>query len=415
MLQYVPLATHGFPLWLRTTHWINALFLGFLIRSGIQILAALPKLYWRDDAIPKTEWIKFTTQGVPEERPWVSQEEQIAVSSWLGQPGGSNLGLGRYWHFFALLFWLLNGIVYLTLLFITGEWTRLLPVSWSVFPQAWQLLLSYLSLHPPVADTFHPYNPLQQMIYSGVVFVLCPFMILTGAAQSAAFEVRFPWYTKLFGGRQAARSLHFLGLLVVVLFTIMHTALVVSVGFPQTIGDIILGQHQSQQGLAIALGAGIITAIFLIYGLTSWYTRRFPRRIQYALRLLINPLRRVLFPPVTTSPPYTKSQISPFFRAAGFLPQNEHYQTLVQNHFQEWRLEVKGLVEQPLCLSLTELHNLPKQTQITRLHCIPLLSNQDAGGLPESDCFEKAPFRWEKKAVGMASQAASIAVSCHEE
>jgi hypothetical protein len=54
----------------------------------------------------------------------------------LGQPGGSNLGLGRSWHFFAAIFWMLYGFVYMALLFASGEWDRLVPTSWQIFPNA---------------------------------------------------------------------------------------------------------------------------------------------------------------------------------------------------------------------------------------------------------------------------------------
>ena len=125
-----------FPFWLRTSHWINAFFLGLLARAGIQILAALPKLYWKEGAVPGTEWLKFTRKQLPTDRVWISLEEEIEVPTLIAQPGGNNLGLGRHWHFFSALFWILNGAVYVVLLFATDEWRRLLPTSWSVFPDA---------------------------------------------------------------------------------------------------------------------------------------------------------------------------------------------------------------------------------------------------------------------------------------
>src|SRR5205823_4444608 len=144
-------------------------------------------------------------------------------------------------------------IVYVVLLFSTGEWSRLIPTSWSIFPQAWDTFLTYISLHIPPASDFHPYDPLQQLAYAAVVFLLGPFMLLTGAAMSPAIEARFPWYIKLFGGRQVARSLHFLSLIAFTLFIIVHTALVLIVHFSDNIENIVLGSMNGNFGLAVTI------------------------------------------------------------------------------------------------------------------------------------------------------------------
>jgi len=149
------IATLGFPLWLRATHWINVLFLGLLVRAGIQILGAYPRLYWQDSSTPGKEWLKFTRKPIPKDRLWISLEQETDVPAVLGQPGGNNLGLGRHWHFFAVLFWILNGVVYVVLLFVTGEWSRLIPTSWSIFPAAWQTFLTYATFHLPPASAMN--------------------------------------------------------------------------------------------------------------------------------------------------------------------------------------------------------------------------------------------------------------------
>ena len=79
-------------------------------------------------------------------------DEAVEVSPWIALPGGRhNLGIGRHWHFCAVVFWVLNGLVYLACLFGTGEWRRLVPTSWDIFPAAWQTFLSYATLHLPPA------------------------------------------------------------------------------------------------------------------------------------------------------------------------------------------------------------------------------------------------------------------------
>ena len=152
-----------FPLWIRFAHFINIIFITLLIRSGIEILTSLPKLYWNDNAKPGTEWIKFTRKKIPKDRLWISLEEEESYSSWIALPGRKNLGLGRHWHFFSLIFWIINGAVYFVLLFTSNEWPRLVPTSWSIIPQALNTAMEYASFQfPPPGD---PYNPLQQLMY----------------------------------------------------------------------------------------------------------------------------------------------------------------------------------------------------------------------------------------------------------
>lgn len=364
------LADLGFPGWLRATHWINVFFIGYLLRSGVQILAAYPRLYWNDNTQPGTEWIKFTTKDPPTDKLWTTLDQEEEVSPVLAQPGKSNLGLGRHWHFLAALFWILNGLVYVVLLFASGEWRRLIPTSWSIVPEAMRTFATYATFHLPPASAFHPYDPLQQLTYAAVVFMLAPFLIVTAAAQSPALEAQFPWYPKLFGGRQRARSLHFLGLLAFVAFIIVHTALVFITGPGRNFGDIIFGQHEHDQGLAVALGIGLIAVILAVYALTSWASLRWPRALHNLLALPVRPFLKGLTYGSRSRQEYAPAAISPFFLVNGAPPDSAEYLDLLWRDFDGYRLEVDGLVEQPLYLSLAELQAMPKQHQITKHNCI---------------------------------------------
>lgn len=363
-------AALGFPVWIRATHWINVLFIGFLIRAGIQILGAYPRLYWNEHCTPGTEWLTLTRHRIQLDRPWTALEQEVKVPAWLGQPGGNNLGLGRHWHFSAVLFWILNGLAYVILLFATGEWPRLIPTSWAIVPAAWQTAITYVTLRQPPASAVHPFDPLQQLAYAGVIFLLAPFLILTGAAQSPAIEARFPRYARLFGGRQGARSLHFLGLVAFVVFIVMHTALVVYTGFGHNMANIIFGQPDRGQGQAIAIGLSLIALTLLTYGLTTWYSRVAPRHVQRALGALIAPPMRTLALHARSRQQYPPSAISPYFIVNGDPPATPEYQQLREGDFRDWRLEVCGLVAQPRSFSLAEVQALPTQTQITKHHCI---------------------------------------------
>jgi methionine sulfoxide reductase catalytic subunit len=382
-------ASLGFPIWLRITHYINLLFIGLLMRSGIQILAAHPRLYWSDSCDPKKEWLKVTKNKVPGDRLYTSMDDEEPVSPWLALPGGDNLGLGRHWHFFSVVFWVLNGIVYVVLLFATGEWSRLIPTSWSIFPQAWHTFLTYLSLHIPPASDFHPYDPLQQLAYAAVVFLLGPFMLLTGAAMSPAIEARFPWYIKLFGGKQGARSLHFLSLVAFLLFIIVHTALVLIVHFQDNIRNIVLDNQNGSFGLALVIAVIALIIVAAIYAWASVYTTRHRRQMQHALGVVVDPVRHALLHREVSKQRYSHSDITSYFWVNGEPPDTDEYERLAEHNFEDWELEVFGLVEQPLHLTLNDLRRLPKQTQITKHNCIQGWSGvAEWGGVPVTEILK---------------------------
>jgi thiosulfate reductase cytochrome b subunit len=366
----MPIDSIDFPFWLRFAHFINLIFITLLIRSGIEILSALPKLYFNDDAKPGSEWIKFTRKKMSEDKLWTSLEEEESFSSWIALPGHKNLGLGRHWHFFSMIFWFANGVAYYVLLFTSSEWTRLVPTSLDIFPQAIKDAMTYSTLHfPPPGD---PYNALQQLTYFGVVFLLGPFMIATGAAMSPAIAAQFPKYPKIFRGRQTARSLHFLGLLAFILFIIVHIIMVTAERFPENMGNIVLGNGGKGTSLSVAIGLFVllvITVVIIHVWCTSISLNR-PRFIQNTLDKIIMPVKRVLFRKAQSKQQFHRSEVSPFFRINGLPPDTKEYKELVQNNFDNYHLKVYGLVERQISYSIADLRSINKQTQITEHFCI---------------------------------------------
>ncbi|WP_220183631.1 cytochrome b/b6 domain-containing protein [Streptomyces diacarni] len=253
-----------FPVWLRVEHWLNVLFLTLLIRSGIEIIATHPKLYWRNDSRPGTEWARFTRKRMPKDKLYDTLDEEESYASIVSLPGHKQLGMGRHWHFVSVIGWILTGLVYVVLLFATGQWLRYVPTSWSVFPTAWDDLMTYLSFDLPPLLPGQPLDALQKLAYAGVIFLLAPFQILTGAAQSPAVEARFPRYVRLFGGRQAARSLHFLGLVAFLVFLAVHLTMIISWGWPELNALMIFGEVRDLNA-ALWLSLGILPA-------SSWST-----------------------------------------------------------------------------------------------------------------------------------------------
>ena len=227
---------HGFPAWLRITHYVNFFFL--ILSSGVacRFSWTTPGLYWNVHCTPGTDWLRLTPIEVPTDRLWTANDDNRHLSPWIGLPGYRHtVGMARHWHFFSVLFWVGNGLIFTVLLFGTGQWRRLVPASWSVVPDAWAVFVHYTTFHlPPEPNGFYHYNALQQLSYFGAVFVLAPLAIVTGPSMSPAFTSRFPWYPKLPGNRQIGRSLHFLVMCAFVAFLIPHVAMVVLPASPGT-------------------------------------------------------------------------------------------------------------------------------------------------------------------------------------
>ncbi len=357
----------GFFNWVGISHFINLLFISLLIRSGLEILSAHPRLYWNDDCRVGSEWLKFTRKVRPSDRLWTATDEQEPFSSWLALPGHMNLGIGRHWHFFSVIFWVLNGVVYVFLLFATGGWRRLLPTSLSIVPAAIHTAWIYAHFHLPPPG--HPYNPAQQLAYAGIVFVMAPLMIATGAAMSPAVAARFPGYIRMLGGRQSARSIHFLGLLAIGLFTVVHVTLVVIEDFPANMSYIIHGRH-TLEALSVAIGIGGLIGVVILHVWATKVSLRDPRLVQRALGVAIEPVRRGLLHHVRSRQAYPRSAISASFWVNGRPPETVEYQQMAQANFENWRLEVEGLVENPLQLALADLRAMRAHSQITLHHCI---------------------------------------------
>ncbi|WP_331254066.1 cytochrome b/b6 domain-containing protein [Modestobacter sp. VKM Ac-2983] len=230
---------------------------------------------------------------MPERELWTAEDEIQPYSPWISLPGRNNLGLGRHWHFWSVTGWIVVGALYVVLLVVTPQWRRLVPTSWEVFPDAWAALTAYLRLELPEHEGL--FNGLQQLAYFGVVFVLAPFQILTGFLMSPGISGRFPWLPRLFGGRQAVRSLHFLGLVAFVAFFLVHVALVVWHGFGEETAQIVLGSTGASDALAIAV---VLVGIAGVLAFNVWATRaslRSPDRVKGALEVGVDPVRRGLF------------------------------------------------------------------------------------------------------------------------
>lgn len=379
-----------FPAWLRVSHWVNVLFITLLIRSGIEIIATHPKFYGNDRSEPGTEWARFTRKSMPKDKLFDTLDEEESYSSIVSLPGHKKLGMGRHWHFFSVIGWTLTGAVYFVLLFATGQWHRYIPYSWSIFPTAWSDLLTYLSFDLPPLLPGQPFDAIQKLSYAFVLFVLAPFQLLTGLAQSPAIEARFPRYLRLWGGRQGARNLHLLGLLAFLGFTAVHILMIAVWGWGHLNALMIFGEVRDRT-LALALSLVIIAAIVAIHWAATVVSLKRPRLVQRALGAVVMSARKLLLRPMVSRQDYSAYKVSAQHRVNGKPPDSDSYKVLAVHDFTDWRLEVGGLVDNPMTLTLADLRDLPRQTQRVLHNCVQgWTSIGEWTGLPMRELVELA-------------------------
>ena len=361
-----------FPYWVVITHFLNLFFLLLLFRSGIEVLSAFPKLYWYDDCPPGREWLRLSKKmyGADSRRLWTSLDEEESWSPVVALPGRKNLGLGRHWHFLTVQFWILTGLVYVVLVLTTGYWHYLVPTRWALVPDSIRAVGTYLHFEIPAKIPGQPFEPAQKLTYFLVIFVLAPFQIATGAAMSPSVLARFPWYGRLFGGKQGARSLHFLGMCAFGAFLVLHVFMVIVHGVPKEFAAIVLGDPGGDRRLALALGLLGLAAVVVFHAVITWFSLRYRRATQRLLGVAVEPLERVLSRSWVSRQRFRRSDISAYHRVNGYPPADAGYREMAAGGFRSYRLDVGGLVERPVSLSLDDLRSWGTRSQITKHNCI---------------------------------------------
>ncbi|WP_019925467.1 molybdopterin-dependent oxidoreductase [Nocardia sp. BMG111209] len=361
-----------FPAFVVVTHALNILFVTLLIRSGIEVLSSFPKLYWSDGCPPGREWLRLSRKnyGADSRRTWVSLDEEEAWHPIVALPGRGHLGMGRHWHFLTVQFWVLTGLVYITMVFATGYWHYLVPDHWAIVPQAVRDVGTYLQfrLAPPLPG--QPFDAAQKLTYFAVVFLLAPLQIASGAGMSPAVLARFPRYGRLFGGKQAARSVHFLGMCAFCAFLAVHVSMVAVHGIPGEFGKIFLGSADAGPVAATVTGSLVLVVIVLVHIAATVFSRIRPRRTQQLLGIVVHRFEYVLSRLADSRQRYRRRDISEYHRINGHPPVDVGYRELAAAGFRDYRLAVGGLVADPLTLTLPELAALGFTRQITNHNCI---------------------------------------------
>jgi len=382
----VPVRT-GFPTWLRWEHFFNFFLMFFIMRSGIQILADHPRLYWNRNSTPGTEWFRFQ-RAVPKDKVYTSKDDSVTLPGWLGIPGiRHSVGLARKWHFSNDVFWLINGIIFYIFLFATDQWKRLVPLSWNVFPNAASVIIQYASLNFPANHGWTYYNGLQQITYFVTVFIAAPLAVCTGLLQSPAISNKIGIVGRLLN-RQVARTIHFCVLCYFILFVIVHVTMIFITGAFFNLNHMFVGidSHDSPDGFGIFCGAMLV--VIVTWLLASPMTIRHARFVQNAGDRTIGWIKAI-FEQWKPTNQYTEAQIAPFFWPNGTMPNSAYFDELAKNDFADYSLRVGGMVENPKTFSYAELKAMPKHEQITEHFCIQGWSGVAKwGGVAASDILD---------------------------
>lgn len=242
-----PTSPTGFPAWLSWAHFLNGFFLLFIVSSGLHIRS-------------KTRPIAFWTRRVREGA--TSRPTRLSIHTW--------------WHLVVVVLWVATGLVYVTLLAVSGYWMRLIPTDWAVVPNALSGALQYASLELPSNDSWRAYNSLQQLAYASTVVVAAPIALVTGLRLSPV------WPEKWMRARGPlsdtwARQAHRFVLWFYIAFTIVHTGLVLGTGATRNLNKMYAGLNDGESPLG-----WILFATSLAVMAAAWVLLRPPAQVAIA-------------------------------------------------------------------------------------------------------------------------------------
>jgi len=204
----------GFPAWLAWQHFLNAFFIVLIIRSGLEVRnTARPAAYWT-----RNNKGLIKTKGDP---------KRISLTLWF--------------HLSLDALWMINGVIFIVLLFVTGQWMRVVPTSWEVFPNILSAGIQYVSLTWPTENGWVNYNSLQQVTYFATIFIAAPLAFITGLRMSPAWSARWVRASKIYPV-ELARKIHFPVMIYFVAFIIIHVTLVLATNALRNLNHMYGGQ-----------------------------------------------------------------------------------------------------------------------------------------------------------------------------
>ena len=252
----------------RVTHWVRLVAMVCLIGSGLQIFNAYPRLHWgKFGSDHDTAWLAIEASGTPPKGSVTIGGTEFAspvlgvtirdgapvFQAFPGEltiPATRDLSSGRRWHFFWAWVFVLNGLLYLGTGLASGALQKkMFPTRAQLSPaHLWIEIKEHARFHFPKSEGARNYNAIQKLTYLAVLFVLLPLMVLTGLTMSPGVSAVLP-LADLFGGRQSARSLHFIGMNLLIAFIIVHVGLVLITGFWNLMRSMITGKFAIEKGV----------------------------------------------------------------------------------------------------------------------------------------------------------------------
>lgn len=252
----------------RVWHWVNAVTLLVMLMSGLGIFNAHPRLYWGEyGANADRPWLSVGSARVGarefgyvrlgarrfETTGWLGlwtddagRLQRKAVPAWATIPGRYDLAIARIWHLAFAWVLALGLLVYLAWSLANKHLQRDIHITRREWAPArlWGDVKHHARLRFPTGAAALRYSPLQKIAYALVLFVLLPLMIASGLGMSPATDAWAPIVTEAFGGRQSARSVHFLCAGGLVLFVLVHLAMVVLSGPWNGVRSMVTGGYR---------------------------------------------------------------------------------------------------------------------------------------------------------------------------
>jgi Ni/Fe-hydrogenase b-type cytochrome subunit len=256
----------------RLWHWLNVVAVLVMLMSGLMIFNAHPRLYWGQyGANFDRAWLEIgstATEGylrvgsaqVPTTGVlghWTDGDGVVrrrAFPHWATIPSYYSLALGRRWHLAFAWVLVVGLLAYWTVSLVNRHAQRdLTPRLSELRPShLWHDIKQHARLRFPTGEAALRYNTLQKLSYFGVLFVLLPLLVLTGLTMSPGMAASWSWLLDLFGGRQSARSIHFICAMLIVLFVLVHLAMVVLAGPLNEVRSMVTGWYRVPQPRAPA-------------------------------------------------------------------------------------------------------------------------------------------------------------------
>ncbi|WP_255536248.1 cytochrome b/b6 domain-containing protein [Pacificimonas pallii] len=254
----------------RVWHWTNMVAIFLLIGSGATIFNAHPRLYWgeyganfdpawlviddRQSATGPRGFVniggaEFDTTGVLGVFEKGGETRMRAFPHWVTIPAEYSLSAGRRYHLLGAWIFGVAGFVYFFWSLFNRHIQRdLIPRKWQLTPACVRAdIKNHIKLNFIHSGT-EKYSLLQKLSYAGVILVILPVLVATGLTMSPNMNAAWPWLLDIFGGRQSARSLHFIAAFLLIAFIFVHLILVVLAGPYNEIRSMITGKLRLPAG-----------------------------------------------------------------------------------------------------------------------------------------------------------------------